>query len=218
MRAVILILLTVLALSGMSGGMVTPAWTAEDDALGDAGSAYCGAVARQCGLACQGGTEPGSAASAACEARCAVERAACEAQDALSGVEPWLDDKAEKLDRFMDGFEADPEADPGDPGAVPSPGERTSEACRAARDQCMSRCDARFGDDYARSGCESVCALNRATCEATAGLETARPLIEREAERLQDFFDALRGHGDTPPPPPPPLDAPDPDGDGILDI
>lgn len=235
MRALILILVLALAASGLAGDGPAPAWAAENemprigetepdsgdgpgetpgDTLGEAGAAYCGAVARQCGVDCQASTEPGSAASAACEARCAIERAACDARDTLSRVEPWLDDQANMVDRFMDGFEVDPERGATDPDAGPP----TREACRGVQDQCMSRCAARFDDEYARAGCESVCALDRATCETAAGIETTRPLIEREARRLQDFFDALRGRGETPPPPSPPLDDLGPDGDGVLDI
>ncbi len=238
MRALILILVMALVVFGLAGDGPSLAWAAEDETpragqappdsedgsgeapgntLGEAGAAYCGAVARQCGRDCQASTEPGSAASAACEARCAVDRAACDARDTLSRVEPWLDDQATMVDRFMDGFETDPERGTIDPDAGPP----TREACRGVHDQCMTRCATRFDDDYARAGCESVCALDRATCETAAGIETARPLIEREARRLQDFFDALRGGGETPPPPPspsPPLDDLGPDGGGVLDI
>jgi hypothetical protein len=182
------------------------------------GPAYCAAVARQCGLECNATTDPGSAGAAACEARCAVARAACKARDALSGVEPWLQDKAEKADRFMEGFDSG-RRDPGPPGD----GAPSHRACRSAHDQCEARCATRFGrDSYARAGCESVCAMNRATCEAEAGVETARPYIEREVERLNNFFDELLGDDEdeapAAPAPPPASEWPRPHPDGSLEL
>lgn len=190
-----------------------PAHAAAEDESADAdapGGAYCEAVARDCGTTCNETTEPGSASAAACEARCAIERAACDAKDALSGVEPWLQDKADKADSFMEGFDGES----GDGFAGPP----TREACRAATERCETRCEGRHGtDSYAMAGCKSVCAMNRATCEAEAGVEAARPYIEREAERLRGFFDQLLGDDETPPPPETP-GWPEDNEDGTLDL
>ncbi|MBB4284327.1 hypothetical protein [Roseospira goensis] len=235
MRAIILAMLVCGGL--LAGGATAPglaAGTAEDEA--DApGLAYCAALSRQCGLACNESTEPGSAAAAACEARCAVERAACEARDGLARLEPWLADKADKVDRFMQGFHGDGDGDgdgageggPGGPGGIDeAPGQaapqededadETAGACRAGHEACEARCAARYGDDdYARAGCKSVCALDRATCEANAGVEAAKPFIERETKRLRDFFDGFLGDDDAPPPPP---EWPPTNPDGTVDL
>jgi len=229
MRAVILILLMTWGVGGAPMAVGSPAWANDEgatsgsdalqapssgdevasgagDSLDGAGSAYCGALARQCGVACQATTEPGSAASAACQARCAVERAACETRGALGQVEPWLDEKTERMDRFMEGLEPDPET--GERLGAP-----TQEVCEASHDRCMTRCEDRFDDDYARAGCVGACAMDRAACETAAGVETARPLIEREVQRLKDFLDALGGKDPASPPSlPPETIAPDDEG------
>lgn len=174
------------------------------------GGAYCAAVARDCGTTCNESTEPGSASAAACEARCAIKRAACDAKDALSGLDPWLQDKANKADSFMEGFDGES----GDGIAGPP----TRQACRAATKRCETRCEGRHGtDSYAMAGCKSVCAVNRATCEAEAGVEAAKPYIDREAERLRGFFDQLLGDDEAPPPPEPPA-WPEDNDDGTLDL
>ncbi len=191
-----------------------PALAGESAAAGEPaapGGAYCTAAARACGAACDETTEPGSARAVACEARCAVDHAACDARDALSGVEPWLRDKSEKADSFMEGFKG--ESGDGESGPP------TRQACRSAFQRCETRCEGRHGsDEYARAGCESVCAMNRATCEAEAGVEAARPYIEREVERLRGFFDSLLGEEGTMPPPPDVPDYPETNEDGTLDL
>jgi|GEM_PF-6889304 len=227
MRVPILILAMTLALAGSAIGLGTPVWAAGDAAPSPeasaepgiaspddegaeegAGVAYCSALARQCGLDCQANTEPGSTAAATCQASCAVKRAACETRDTLSRVEPWLQDRSDNMNSFLEGLESDPE----DGGIMGPP---TQEVCGAAHDRCVNRCDDRFGaDEFARVGCESACAVDRASCETAAGLETARPLVEREMERLQGLLDSLLGDKE----PPPPADPHDPDGDGILDL
>jgi hypothetical protein len=189
---------------GLVLAFAAPAMAEEDPATNAPGAAYCKAVAHQCGQACNDTTEPGSVSAAACEARCAVDRAACEARDSLSGVEPWLADKADKLDRFMQGF---------DEGFDPDDAPDSAASCGMRQDSCEARCEQRHPhDDYARSGCDSVCALDRATCEANAGVESARPFIEREARRLEEFFDGLLGDDEPAPPEPPAWGEPNPDG------
>lgn len=222
-RALFLVLPLV---AGLVAGapMMPTAWATETP---DApGAAYCAAAARACGLACAGSTEPGSAAASACQARCAIERAACDAKDGLSQIEPWLSDKADRMDRFMDGFHGNDGEGYGDrpglrddgtgDGDGEEEGDHTARSCAAAHAACERWCtDRHAGDDYGQAGCESVCALDRATCEANAGVEAAKPFIEREAERLRDFFDGFLGD-DTDPPPPPAWD--ENTSDGILDL
>ncbi|SDE26561.1 hypothetical protein [Rhodospira trueperi] len=189
---------------GLALALTAPAMADEDPATDAPGAAYCKAIAHQCGRACDDTTEPGSVSAAACEARCAVDRAACEARDGLSGVEPWLADKTDKLDRFMQGF---------DEGFDPDDAPDSVASCGARQETCETQCEQRHPhDDYARSGCDSVCALDRATCEANAGVEAARPFIEREARRLEEFFDGLLGDGEPAPPEPPTWGEPNPDG------
>jgi hypothetical protein len=182
----------------------------------ESGPAYCAAAARQCGLDCAGSTEPGSAAASACQARCAIERAACDARDSLSGVQPWLSDKADRMDRFMEGFHGNDgegyrtapglgDGEGGGDGDGDGDSDRADvpRSCGSAHAACERWCATEHeGDDYGLAGCESVCALDRATCEANAGVEAAKPFIEREAERLRDFFDGFLGEDETAPPPP----------------
>lgn len=209
--------LSLVAGLGLGGGPAGRALAEEappdDDAIGNPGAAYCTALARQCGLACDRTMEPGSAAAAACESRCVIERTACDTRDQLSGVGPWLSDKVEMVDRFMQGF--------GEPG-IPSDGETSvavDGSCRAEQAACESRCDdTHVGDDIARAGCDSVCAMNRAACEANAGVEAARPFIERETQRLMDFFGDLLGEGEEPTAPPPTVEWPEPNPDGTIDL
>ncbi|MQX37027.1 hypothetical protein [Roseospira navarrensis] len=195
-------------------GLAMPVWADSDPESGadDApGAAYCAAVARDCGASCADSTEPGSAAAAACQARCAIERAACDTRDSLSGVEPWLSEKADRMDRFMDGFRSPDDEDGSDGGS--DGGAMAEASCAARHDSCEMRCEIRHDDDaYGRAGCESKCAIDRATCEAGAGVETARPFIEREAERLQDFFGGFLEDDEAAPPPPPAWGEPNPDG------
>lgn len=226
MRA--LFLLTVLMMAGAPA--VSGAAEGQDGAPpAGSGAAYCAAVARTCAARCDQVTEPGSAASASCEARCAVDRTACEARDHLSRIEPWLSDKADQMDRFLKGFEGEGQ-DRDVPGAGPPEDPPTPQACREAHQACTDRCSQSYGpDDYARTGCDSVCAINRASCEASAGVEAARPFLEREAERLRDFFGGLLEDGDRPrtttpsgppsQPDPPPMPAwPERNQDGTLDL
>jgi len=212
----------------------------EDEDHGAPGTAYCEAVARTCGVTCSDATDPGSAAAAACQARCAIERAACDARDSLSGVEPWLADKADKMDSFMEGFHGnhgdryieepnlhhDDEQDGAPNGeageAAPGTGGGGTAAnplsCGDTHAACEHRCETWYPEDaYARAGCESVCSLDRATCEANAGVEAAKPFIERETNRLRDFFGGfLNDEGEAPPPPPPELGSENPDGSMTL--
>lgn len=198
-------------LAGLVGPVAGLAAEGSDPTADSPDSAYCTAAARACGTACNDSTDPGSAAAAACEARCAIEHAACDARNALSGVEPWLQDKAEKADRFMEGF--DGETGDGETGPPSGP------ACKAAHERCQTRCEGRHGtDDYARAGCQSVCAMNRATCEAEAGVEAAKPYLEREAERLRGFFDSLLGDEEATPPPPDVPPYPESNADGTVDL
>jgi len=205
------ILAVVVLLAVLVGPMVGLAAEGSDPTTDSPDRAYCTAAARACGTACNNSTDPGSAAAAACEARCAIEHAACDARSALSGVEPWLQDKAEKADRFMEGFDGET----GDGETGPPSGQ----ACKSAHERCQTRCEGRHGtDDYARAGCQSVCAMNRATCEAEAGVEAAKPYLEREAERLRGFFDSLLGDDETTPPPPDVPPYPEGNADGTVDL
>ncbi|KAA5605030.1 hypothetical protein F1188_13430 [Roseospira marina] len=176
-----------------------------------------------------------------------MERSACEARDSLSQVKPWLDDQADKMDSFVEGFQGnggdryveepnlhhdDEENDPAAPQATPvppsDPGSDSAAVatCETEHDACVDRCERRHpGDDYAQAGCTSVCALDRATCEANAGVESAKPFIKREADRLRDFFDGLLEEDAPAPPPsrpaPPPASPPalgTENPDGTMDL
>lgn len=212
MRAFILVLV------GSIGLSLVPAAMAEEGTTEDSpGRAYCAAKAEQCGLVCDRTTEQGSFAATACEAQCAIDRAACDANDAVSGVEPWLADKADKLDRFMQGFEDEKGDGTAPPQRGPDGEDNAADSCGTAHDACQARCDERFpGDEYAQAGCDSVCAMNRATCEADAGVEAAKPYVERETRRLQEFFDGLLGDED--PDPPKPSEWPSRNPDGTVDL
>jgi len=231
-----LMLAFVLALQPVAPALAdeAPGQTEGDD-HGAPGTAYCEAVSRACGVTCSDSTDPGSATAAACQARCAIERAACDAHDSLSGVEPWLADQADKMDSFMEGFHGNdgdryieepdlrhddeqnraPNGGMGDTAPNTEDDDTAADApsCGDAHTACEHRCETRHSEDaYARAGCESVCSLDRATCEANAGVEAAKPFIERETNRLRDFFsDFLNDEGEAPPPPPE-LGSENPDG------
>jgi len=79
----------------------------------------------------------------------------------------------------------------------------TLEQCEARFDTCMSACQAANPDSSAGlAGCQARCAAERAGCEAKAGYEQAKPWVQEQFERMEDFFEGFRkGPGDEPPPP-----------------
>lgn len=80
----------------------------------------------------------------------------------------------------------------------------TLEMCAESFDQCIARCAARNPDSAAaQAGCEARCTTDRATCEAKAGYEEAKPWVREQMQKLRDFF---RGFGEGPEGTPPPTE------------
>lgn len=77
----------------------------------------------------------------------------------------------------------------------------TLDQCAADFDSCMESCSEANADSSAGlAGCQARCAANRAACEAQAGYEEAKPWVQEQFERMEEFFNGFRdGPGDTPP-------------------
>ncbi|SDH49901.1 hypothetical protein [Roseospirillum parvum] len=128
-----------------------------------------------------------------CEARCAADRAACEALAGYAKVKPWLDQQKESVDRLLDGLSRDGDGEP-----------VTGQRCDERRQGCQGDCADRFPeeDDEGRLSCTAVCEAEHAACQTLAGVEKARPWIRQQTEKLRDFLDGFMGT--------PPKDRPEP--------
>lgn len=75
------------------------------------------------------------------------------------------------------------------------------EQCEARFDACVTACEKKNLDSSAGlAGCQARCAANRAACEAQAGYEQAKPWVQEQFERMEDFFEGFRdGPQDAPP-------------------
>lgn len=73
----------------------------------------------------------------------------------------------------------------------------TLESCATAYGACVDTCGATQESEAARAGCVARCAAQRATCEAEAGYEQAKPWVREQMDKLEDF---LRGFRDGPAP------------------
>lgn len=77
-------------------------------------------------------------------------------------------------------------------------------ACTLARQVCELTCSRQYSPGSAsHAGCVVRCSTEAAGCEAAAGLSAARPWLERQMERLQQFYDGFIGEGSESPPLPP---------------
>lgn len=186
--ASLLLLFTLVAL-GPQARCGTAQATEGGDAF--AGIDACKTAHAGCIAACES-LEKDSAARAGCQARCATDRAVCEAEDSLDG----LSDQAERLRGFLEGL-----TDDGSGGDGSGSGTRprvTEEACAAARHACTQNCATRHGDNQdALAGCAGRCVADHAFCQAQARMEALTPELEREIDRwgrfLEGFLDQKGG-------------------------
>lgn len=78
----------------------------------------CARAYDACTAQCTRDYPDNQASRAGCGARCAGERAACEAKAGYEKAKPWVEKQIEGLQDFLDGFRGDPP--PEDPRPAPS--------------------------------------------------------------------------------------------------
>lgn len=176
-RAVWATVLAALFGGGFLGGGV--ALAAESG--GGAGLDACKTAHAGCIAACDS-LEPTDAGKAGCAARCAADRAVCEAGEGLGS----LTEQTDRLKGFLRGLTEGPAGGEGG-GEAPV----TEAHCESAHDTCARACIARHGrDENALAGCGSRCMADLALCQAQARLEEMTPQLNQEVDRWGDF---LRG-------------------------
>lgn len=80
--------------------------------------------------------------------------------------------------------------------ALPARGEETPpslESCASAYGACVETCGTSQDSEAARAGCVARCAAGRASCEAEAGYAQARPWLQEQVDKLEDFLRGFRG-------------------------
>ncbi|MBF0093443.1 MAG: hypothetical protein HQL33_07705 [Alphaproteobacteria bacterium] len=80
-------------------------------------SASCAGTQDRCAAECNGRLPEDDPARVGCVARCAADRAACEAEAGYEAAKPWLDRRVEEMKRLYEGFKGD--------GGVPPPPKKT---------------------------------------------------------------------------------------------
>lgn len=104
--------LALAAVLAASSAFVSPAAAQEETPTLES----CGRDYDRCASLCAARNPDSAAAEAGCAARCAAERAACEARAGYAEAKPWVREQMEKLRDFLEGFREGPEAPP-----APSP-------------------------------------------------------------------------------------------------
>ena len=75
-------------------------------------------------------------------------------------------------------------------------GQVTPAQCAAAYDACVGVCaDKHAPKSPGMMGCEARCAAERAACEARAGYNEAKPWVEDQFRKMQEFFEGFRDGG-----------------------
>ena len=64
----------------------------------------CGRAYDACVEQCEADYGAGTVAAAGCGARCAAERAGCEAMVGVDKAQPWLEKRMKDAEEFLDGF------------------------------------------------------------------------------------------------------------------
>lgn len=103
--------------------------------------------------------------------------------------------------------------------ALPAQGaEQSLESCARAYGACVDACTSGQESEAARAGCVTRCAGRRATCEAEAGYAQAKPWVQEQIDKMEDFLRGFREgpESEAPAPRSIPKDTPDSgkDGDG----
>ncbi|MCF8479793.1 MAG: hypothetical protein K9H25_05130 [Rhodospirillum sp.] len=160
--------------------------------------------------------EADDAGQAGCAARCAADRAVCEAGKGLDA----LTEQTDRIQGFLDGLANGAD---GRAGAVPSGAD-----CDSQQEACSLDCRVRYyGDDGALAGCSSRCMADNAVCQAQAELKSAAPKVKKEVDRWTRFLEGFldrKGRADDPTGPAPgeedplPLTKPAPRPQGERDI
>ena len=83
-------------------------------------SPVCVKTEARCEADCEHRFNEGDAAKMGCLARCAADRAACEAGAQFDAAKPWIDRRMEEMKRFYDGFKGDEKSAP-PPQSPPAP-------------------------------------------------------------------------------------------------
>ncbi|WP_413204949.1 hypothetical protein [Rhodospirillum sp. A1_3_36] len=134
--------------------------------------------------------ESDDAGKAGCSARCAADRAVCEAGKGLDA----LTEQTDRIKGFLDGLTkgADGRAD-----AAPSGAD-----CDAQQESCSLDCRLRYyNDEGALAGCASRCMADNAVCQAQSELQAAAPKVQKEVDRWTRFLEGFldrKGASDAP--------------------
>jgi hypothetical protein len=122
--------------------------------------------------------ERDDAGRAGCAARCATDRAVCEAG---AGIEA-LTEQTDRVKGFLEGLAE------GYAGGGPE----TSAECDLTKDVCSMDCRTRYGaDEGALAGCASRCVTDQALCQARAQLKAATPKVKEEVDRWTRFLEGF---------------------------
>lgn len=98
--------------------LASPAHAQTDDPIPTLGQ--CEARFDTCMSACSAANPASSAGLAGCQARCAANRAACEAKAGYEKAKPWVQEQFEAMEDFFEGFrEGGGERGPAAPEAPP---------------------------------------------------------------------------------------------------
>lgn len=76
----------------------------EEDEASSRAEQSCLAQQEACYATCREKHPEDDPALMGCQARCTTDRAACEAVEGYNAAKPWLEEQAERIKRFLDGF------------------------------------------------------------------------------------------------------------------